>query len=554
MTAPASPRPATRRGREDRGAVLLLTAIILPVLLLMTAFAIDLGRQRASRRDMQAKADVIALDLARLIDGSTIASAINYSAPLAASAARNGITTAKVQSVQFGSLDQTTKKFIACTSCIPSAVKVVTHDSVDFLFQRGSSSVTRSAVGIQQALAGFSIGSFAAAINPLNPNDATGGLLNALLGDALNTTVLGYSGLATANLTYLQIANELGLGTPNALFDGSVSAFEALEAQADILRRDNANAAKVAILDQVLAVPNSPLHNVSVGQIAHVEAGGENAALGSSVNVLDFLTTGAFIANGTSALAIPATSLGIPGVSGNLSINLIQSPQTAFGPLGTQAQTSQADITLQVPIASTTACGSTTAVLNLLTSLLGTVGGLLNLLLGASCGLLQSAVGLNVNASFGIHLAKATGTIDRITCGASQKQLGIGVQSGLVSTSLGLSITPRVGSTNLPPFGVNLNTTGTGASSRADFVLPPELFDQYKSTTPSSGGLGLVPTQLDTQGLGLFLAPLHGVIDSVVTQLNNNLVLPLSKLLGVRVASADVAPRAVSCSAVKLAG
>ncbi len=55
--------------RGDRGAVLPLVAIVLPVLILLTAFAVDLGRQRASRRTMQARADVIALDLARLMDG-----------------------------------------------------------------------------------------------------------------------------------------------------------------------------------------------------------------------------------------------------------------------------------------------------------------------------------------------------------------------------------------------------------------------------------------------------------------------------------------------------
>lgn len=544
-----------RRGRQDRGAVLLLTAIAMPLLLLMASFAVDLGRQRAARRSMQAKADVIALDLARLIDGSTTAGAINYSAALAASAARNNVPLAKVESVQWGTLDVATKKFIACASCIPQAVKVTTHDSVDRVFQAGDGEVTRSAVGASSAIAGFSIGSFAAAINPVNPNDATGGLLNALLGDALNTTVLGYSGLASANLTYLQIANELGLGTPSELFTGDVSAYDALRAQAEILRRDSPDAAQLAVLDSVLAVPNSPLRDVTVGEVANVQAGGENAALLSTVNVLDFVSASAFLANGTSGLSIPSALLGIPGLSTNLGLNLIQAPQTAFGPLGTQARTSQADLTAGIPIASTTACGSTTALITLLTSLLGTVGNLLNLLLGAPlCGGLNRLVNLDVTASLGIHLANATGTIDRIACTATNEQLGIGVQSGLVSATLTLSITARIGSTNLTPIGVLLGTTGSGASSRADFVLPPELFDRFKQTTPPSGNLGIVPTQLDTAGLGLFLAPLHAVIDPVVASLDTKLVQPLTKMLGVRVASADVAPRLVSCDTVKLVG
>src|SRR3546814_11727371 len=39
----------------------------MPVLILMTSFAVDLGRQRALRRDLQAAADVVSLDLVRII-------------------------------------------------------------------------------------------------------------------------------------------------------------------------------------------------------------------------------------------------------------------------------------------------------------------------------------------------------------------------------------------------------------------------------------------------------------------------------------------------------
>ena len=555
MTEQAAPSQAGTRGRKDRGAVLMLTAIALPVLLLMTAFSVDLGRQRAARRDMQAKADVIALDLARIIDG-TPANLINYSSALAASASRNDVPVAKITAVQWGTLDAATKKFVACTICVPSAVKVTTHDTISYFFQRGTGSVTRSAVGSRSAIAGFAIGSFAAAINPLAPNDATGSLLNNLLGNSLGAGVLGYSGLASSNLTYLGIANELGFGTPSELFTSNTSAYDALHAQAEILRRNSGNAAQVAVLDSVLAVSNSPLKNVTVGQIANVQAGGENAALGSNVNVLDFLSTGAFIANG-SGLSIPATLIGIPGLSGNMSVNLVQGPQTAFGGLGAWAETSQADITLSIPIASTTACGSANALTTLLTGLLGTIGGLLNILLNAGVcptNILQKVANLTATATFGIHLAKARGTIDNIACGTSNKQLGVGVNSGLVSTDLDVIVTTKVGTTTLPTFGVGLHTTGNGSPSRADFTLPPEVFGTFKSTTPASGSLGLVPAQLDTQGLGLFLASLHGVIDTVSASLNTNLIQPLAKLLGVRVASADVAPLLVNCTAVKLTG
>src|SRR5688500_5676316 len=93
----------TINGR-DRGATLPLVALLLPVLMLMTAFAIDLGRQRSSRRTMQARADIIALDMARLADGRTETEILAGNleqlpadVALIQSAARNNVTVAKIE-------------------------------------------------------------------------------------------------------------------------------------------------------------------------------------------------------------------------------------------------------------------------------------------------------------------------------------------------------------------------------------------------------------------------------------------------------------------------
>jgi len=51
--------------------VLVLVAIVLSTLIGFTSLAIDIGYQRVVRRDMQAVADVVALDLSRRLDGRT---------------------------------------------------------------------------------------------------------------------------------------------------------------------------------------------------------------------------------------------------------------------------------------------------------------------------------------------------------------------------------------------------------------------------------------------------------------------------------------------------
>ena len=67
-------RPVPSRSRRDeRGAIIPMVAMLLVVLIPSTAIAVDLGMQRVVRRDMQALADVVALDLVRLVDGRTAA-------------------------------------------------------------------------------------------------------------------------------------------------------------------------------------------------------------------------------------------------------------------------------------------------------------------------------------------------------------------------------------------------------------------------------------------------------------------------------------------------
>ena len=48
-----------------------MVALLLVVLIPSSAMAVDLGMQRVVRRDMQTLADVVALDVVRLVDGRT---------------------------------------------------------------------------------------------------------------------------------------------------------------------------------------------------------------------------------------------------------------------------------------------------------------------------------------------------------------------------------------------------------------------------------------------------------------------------------------------------
>ena len=552
----SDPRPA--RGRKDRGAVLVITAMALPVLILMTAFSIDLGRQRAARRDMQAKADVIALDLARLIDGSTYQN-IDYAAPLAASAQRNNVPVAKITSVTWGTLNATTHAFEACATanCVPSAVKVRAEDSISYFFQRGMGDVSRSAVAAQDSVAAASIGSFAAAVDLTKSGIAQAPVLNALIGDALNLGLLGYSGLANWNLSFAQIASSAGLGTPTELFSGDVSAFEALTAAAAVMQQQNPNAAELAVLNQVLAVPNSPLHDVSVADIANVQAGSEDAALASTVNLFDFLTAAAFIANGSSALTLPTTTLGAGLFTSTAHVT--QGPQFWSGGVGAQSPlTSQVGLDGELLVSTGTICESTT---NLLAAL-PLVGNLLSLLTGAGgCGFLNlnKIITVEVRAVVSANLAAAKGTFTNIACPAAGKQLDVAVRSDLVSdTSVALHVLLKAGTNTIADIPLNAATNGGQANGSVPFTVPPDVFGVYKASNPSSGSLGLDNLSLTAGGLGPLEGPVEALVNPVITTaldaINLTLIEPLSEALGVRVASADVAAHNILCNSVKLTG
>jgi uncharacterized membrane protein len=549
-----------RRVQRDRGAVLQITAILIPVLLTMTAFAVDLGSQRALRRTMQARADIVALDMVRLADGRTEAQILGdpgYAAYLSGTAARNEVDTSRL-TIAYGTVNDildangnvtgATPFIETLASGIPNAVKVTGKDQIDYVFRPGTGKAERSAVARRTSLAGFSIGSFAAGVQ-----SGSGPLLNRLIGNALGLGVLSYDGLAATNLTYLGLATELGFGTAEELLDSDVSAFDALTAAAQIMQRNNVNAAQLTVLNQVLAVPNSPLRDVSIADIVTVEAGGEKAAAVSSVNVFDILTTAAFISNGDSGISVPATSLGLPFANLTGSLNLIQHPQTAFGPVGTHADTAQAGLQLGFTLGSSTICASQA---NLLANLLTTVTNLLTILLGApSCQLLNKLITVDFEATVTMNLASARGTIDRIAC-SGVNELDIGVRSDLVSTNLTLTAVVKAGNTTIANVPLTASAGGGASNGAAFFDLPPDQYDVFKPVNPGNGSLGL--DTLNVQGLGALgslLTPIvNPVLTTTISTLNSSIILPLSNALGLRVAGADVAPRAVTCGGVQLVG
>lgn len=553
--------PLPHQQTRDRGAVIPIVALLLPVLIIMTSFAVDLGRQRLLRRDLQADADVIALDLVRLANGRTTQQIEEtdpgaYVAYVNGSFTRNGLDLVSSlaearQRVAFGTWDPSGPQPFDATGDPPNAVQVSLDGVLDYYFQPGDGRASRSAIATRTDRGGFSIGSYAAAVASGNS-----GMLNALLGNALGLGVLGYDGLATAQVSLLDIAAELGGLTPEELFSGDVSAADALGAAATILRRDDPTSAQADLLDGILTSDTSAdiVGDVALSDALHVAPGGEQAAAQSNVNLLDLLAASAFLANG-AGLAIPSVELGLPGFRLEGQLALIQAPATAYGPLGTSVDTSQLSTTLK-STTGTLALGDFPA--STLNSVLpGAPGSMLCGLLSILpllCGTSSHPVTAELVVTVGLDLASATGTIDHIRCTDVAEELGVAVDSQLASTSIDVELVLKSGSTELGKVKLDAANTRQGLSGAGvDFLLPPDLLGVYKDAAPASGPL-VGPTQLNGTGaLGpLLTTTLSAQLNGIVTSVNQTVVTPLASLLGVSVASARVAARAVDCGGGQL--
>ncbi|WP_232677824.1 hypothetical protein [Nocardioides sp. R-C-SC26] len=526
------------RRRNDRGAIAIIAAALAFGLVAIAAITVDIGMQRVARRDMQALADIVALDLSRELGARTVTQLSAVEVSLAReSIARNAGTIGDPASItasdiEWGELDGAGKFVALSGTAIPTAVRVAAHTSVDFAFGLASSGgATRSAVATQDELACFQIGSYALAVNSGNS-----ALLNGLIGDALGLGVISYAGLADASISLAGLAAELGAGSVDELADiSAVSVGELMVASGTVLQNQGGDTADVTLLRNI-PLGAGPLPNVTVGELVGLAPGGASA-LDASVNVLDLLATSAFIANGENLIGVNdlGLSLGLTAIRGGLK--LVEAPKRACGRVNsTQRRTSQTSLTLGGDVVN-------------VPSILG----------------LSASVSLSLSAD----LASGRGTLTGIHCAVDGAAEGVDVrvQNALTEVALGLNVR-LVGNLGLVKveivIPVSATTTESRLSSTAQVRVPPL---SYTSNTPGaitsrpvpsgSGQVGLnglavastpvvkatllgVPVALPVP-IGSIVGPvLNTIVNPLVQGVDRLLLGPLTGLLGLNVAGADV--------------
>lgn len=537
------------RAGEQKGAVLVVVSVAMVAMIGATALAVDVGRVTVNNRSLQAQADVIAMDAGRSLSGGTAASLSGATGATVTavqnSAARNNVPFSKL-TVELGTLSGSTFTTVATpvlngaiqtvnSTAVPNAVRVNASGTVNFAFQKGAKTTTRGATATYSATAGFSIGSWLASI-PAGGN----GILNALLGDAFRLNAVSYTGLVNANVTLAALGANIPVTalSPTQLLSTSVGIRDFMLASIATLNAQG-NAAAVAVLNSMIA--SAPLTGtVQLGEIIDVTGGAETAAATASLNLLQLLTASAFVLekNSGRALSIPTVGLTLPAglASVTASVTVIEPPKIYFGVAGGPSiETAQIRLSI-------------TPVINL------PVG-------------LPPLVALSVYGTLPIDLsiAGATGTLSNINCAAPS----ITVASSTQGVNLNSAVTLRVRATVLfIPVDVATLTLTAGVKTTPNnytttFNYPSE-FGPSNAKSVGSSTLGL-DGLLNFSGanisilngiinLGQIANVLVPAINTLLGGLDDILVAPLTQVLGVKLAGADIAALALNCSGLKLAG
>lgn len=517
-------RSRRRRG-DQRGAVAVFVAGLLAVLLLVGALAIDLNMQRVAARDAQAAADLIAMDMARELNGSPRSyyqSSSVVRAAYVSSVARNaGGLGLDVESfeIDYGVIDGS-GDFDALSPSAPNAVRVTARGGVSFSFVGGDGAVVRAAVAQAEERACLSVNSYAAS---LNSGDSW--LLSTLLGDVLGSDLVLQvldpdAGLANLNVDLLDwfdvlgplVGVDLNAASFDEIANTRVSVSRIALAAAEVLERGTGSTAQVTLLRQLAGGLDLGVSDIdlTLGDLLELDTAG-SAAVDLGLNVLDLVAAGIAVANGENVVAA------------NLPINLTV-PEDAGGPLAGQGIS--LSVGLKVGQKEVVSCAREVESSQISLVLAGNLA-------NVNLGLARASIPLRIE----VDLAKVVAERQKIRCTPRGREIDLRVASSLLGLDLNLGVLDHpefdddpllvnllgiLGLEGLNVFKGSVRAyTGTPPLRPAvDRVLAIEDGDYSAQIPASTTGLGLPAIYTDTELRLIDNLPLvDGILNSVVTPL-----------------------------------
>ena len=501
--------------RHQHGAIGLMAAVTLGMVLLFMLLMVDSGRLFLEQRKLQRVADMAVLEAVtrggNCTGTSTAAGFANQSA------IRNSFTPGTVQKINTtcGTLTTNSSQLRVFTADATKsdAIRVIATTTVPTsvagglwsLFSKGgfnlNTNLTASAVGSNGGapLAQLTIRSALLTIDSTQ-SPILDQLVGGLLGGSIKAGVVSWQGLVDTNINLLSYLNQLislnaNVGNLDQLLKTNIHVTQLLDAAITVLQK-NGPTADVAVkgLTAIRAVVSST-QVLKLGDLINVQSGTPNAGLDTNLRVFDLLQGIAQLAGQQSAATVNVQINPFNLVNINVYTKIIQPPQLSAignpalirnnptGPNQISVRTAQVQTRIQIGLPILNALKPLTDLItNALSTVTEIVGKLLNLKLVDAISCLFScdsvaSISLVNDINVYIEAASANSYVTDYRCTSdTSKSLTAQANTALAKISIGAS--PSTGM--LPTVDVATNS----------FIISPVKLININLKTCALLGLG----------------------------------------------------------------
>lgn len=501
--------------RQQRGAIGLMAAVTLGMVLLFMLLVVDSGRLYLEQRKLQRVADMAVLEAVsrggNCTGTSTAAGFANQSAT------RNSFTPGSVQKVNTtcGTLSTNSSQLRVFTADATKsdAIRVIATTTVPTsvagglwsLFSKGgfnlNTNLTASAVGSNGGapLAQLTIRSALLTIDSTQ-SPILDQLVGGLLGGSIKAGVVSWQGLVDTNINLLSYLNQLislnaNVGNLDQLLKTNIHVTQLLDAAITVLQK-NGPTADVAVkgLTAIRAVVSST-QVLKLGDLINVQSGTPNAGLDTNLRVFDLLQGIVQLTGQQSAATVNVQINPFNLVNINVYTKIIQPPQLSAignpalirnnptGPNQISVRTAQVQTRIQIGLPVLNALKPLTDLItNALSTVTEIVGKLLNLKLVDAISCLFScdsvaSISLVNDINVYIEAASANSYVTDYRCTSdTSKSLTAQANTALAKISIGAS--PSTGM--LPTVDVATNS----------FIISPVKLININLKTCALLGLG----------------------------------------------------------------
>ena len=333
--------------QQQRGAIGLMAAVTLGMVLLFMLLVVDSGRLYLEQRKLQRVADMAVLEA--VSRGGTCSGASTAAGFANQSATRNSFTPGSVQKVNTtcGTLSTNSNQLRVFTADATKsdAIRVIATTTVPTSVAGGlwsifskdgfnlNTNLTANAVGSNGGapLAQLTIRSSLATIDTTQSR-ILDQLVGGLLGGSISANLVSWQGLVDTKINLLSYLNQLislnaNVGNYDDLLKTDLHVTQLLDAAISVLQK-NGSTANVAVsgLTAIRAIV-SPTQLLKLGDLLKIQTGTPNAGLDTNMSVFDLLQGIVQLSNGKSGITANIKINPFNLVDINVYTKIIQPPQ-----------------------------------------------------------------------------------------------------------------------------------------------------------------------------------------------------------------------------------